>query len=267
MSAFSQARAAVGVVAVMALGGFCSGGTAAQSPPLLSGLQSGLQTGSQPNVTADVQPGTRFTALAPVEAASSPAPAAPDRGPFGTTVAHDGAMSAKWRGLQPAIQLEARILDLCRTGRKLCPPAAARFLAIVEAARDRSGRARIGEINQAINLAIRPMSDTAQYQVAGVWATPLMTFVTGVGDCKDYAIAKYVALREAGVALEDLRIVILRIAALNQDHAVTAARVDGQWFILDNRHMILLTDSQITNMTPLVTLDHKDVGRSAAAAS
>jgi hypothetical protein len=54
----------------------------------------------------------------------------------------------------------------------------------------------------------------------------------------------------------------MRNASLNQDHAVTAARVDGEWLILDNRHMLLLTDSQITNMTPLVTLDHND-GRQA----
>jgi predicted transglutaminase-like cysteine proteinase len=278
MSALLRARAAVRVVALMALVALCSGGTVVQSaPPLPSGLQIDLQTGAQPDTVADVQPGTQIAALtpteaapteaAPTEAALPPGPAAPDRGPFGTTVAHDGAMSAKWRGLQPAIQLEALILDLCRTDRKLCPPAAARFLAIVEAARNRSGRARIGKINQAINLAIRPMSDATQYQVGGVWMTPLMTFATGAGDCKDYAIAKYVALREAGVAPEDLRIVILRIAGLNQDHAVTAARVDGQWYILDNRHMILLTDSQITNMTPLVAIDHEDIRRSAAAAS
>jgi hypothetical protein len=58
-----------------------------------------------------------------------------------------------------------------------------------------------------------------------------------------------------------------RIARLNQDHAVTAARVDGQWYILDNRHMILLAYSQIINMTPLVALDREDIGGSAPAAS
>ena len=272
MSALLQARAAARVVALMTIVGLCAGGTVAQpAPPLPSGLnldsQFGLRLDGEADLQADARANMQFAALAPVEAASPPALAAPDHGPFGTIAAHDGAMSAKWRGLQPAIQMEARILELCRSDRMLCPPAAARFLAIVETARNRSGRARVGEINRAINLAIRPASDAARYQVADVWATPLTTFATGTGDCEDYAIAKYVALREAGLAPEDLRIVILRDASINQDHAVTAARVDGQWLILDNRHMILLTDSESANMTPLVSLDHQDGGGSAAAAT
>jgi len=264
MSALSQACAAARVIALMTVIGLCAGGSVAQPvPPFPSAPDLNLQL----NVRADVQANLQFAALAPAELTSSPALAAPDHGPFGTIAAHNGAMSAKWRGLQPAMQMEARILDLCRTDRMLCPPAAARFLAIVEAARSRSGRARIGEVNRAINLAIRPASDAARYQVADVWTTPLMTFATGTGDCEDYAIAKYVALREAGLAPEDLRIVILHDASINQDHAVAAARVDGKWLILDNRHMILLTDGETANMTPLVTLDHHDGGGNTAAAT
>ena len=60
------------------------------------------------------------------------------------------------------------------------------------------------------------------------------------------------------MAPEDLRIVIVRNLARAEDHAVAAARVDDQWLILDNRHMLLLNDSQATGLTPLVTLDHND---------
>ena len=42
------------------------------------------------------------------------------------------------------------------------------------------------------------------------------------GDCEDYAIAKYVALREAGVARENLQLVLVRDRAVRQDHAVLA---------------------------------------------
>ena len=66
--------------------------------------------------------------------------------------------------------------------------------------RARDGRARLGEINRAINLAIRPMSDLAQYGEIDVWSSPLVTFAHGAGDCEDYAIAKFVALRLAGIA-------------------------------------------------------------------
>jgi predicted transglutaminase-like cysteine proteinase len=44
------------------------------------------------------------------------------------------------------------------------------------------------------------VSDLAQYGVTELWASPLTTFAAGAGDCEDYAIAKYVALRQAGMA-------------------------------------------------------------------
>jgi predicted transglutaminase-like cysteine proteinase len=157
--------------------------------------------------------------------------------------------------MQSALALEAGILSVCRANPDVCPAAATRFLAVVETARGHEGRARLGEVNRAVNLAIRPASDLAQYGLPDVWATPLMTFASGAGDCEDYAIAKYVALRQAGVAEDDLRLVIVHDRQTRQDHAVIAARLDGQWLILDNRTMMLLTDAQVTNLTPLLALD------------
>jgi predicted transglutaminase-like cysteine proteinase len=133
-------------------------------------------------------------------------------------------------------------------------PAAARFTEIVDAARNETGRARIGLINRAINLAIRPLRDSAQFGAPDIWQSPLMTFATGAGDCEDYAIAKYVALRQAGVTVDDLKIVIVNDARRGEDHAVTAARIDGEWLILDNRKMLLLADTQVRDLTPLIAL-------------
>ncbi|MBV8791894.1 MAG: transglutaminase-like cysteine peptidase, partial [Pseudolabrys sp.] len=81
---------------------------------------------------------------------------------------------------------------MCRAAASGCPAAAAKFIAVVDAGRKLQGRARIGEINRAVNLAIRPASDLAQYGVIELWASPLTTFASGAGDCEDYAIAKYV---------------------------------------------------------------------------
>jgi predicted transglutaminase-like cysteine proteinase len=79
--------------------------------------------------------------------------------------------------------------------------------------------------------------------------------MTGTADCEDYAIAKYVALREAGVTDDDLRLMIVHHRQVRQDPAIVAARVDGRWLILDNRTMMLLTDTQVRNVTPLLALD------------
>jgi predicted transglutaminase-like cysteine proteinase len=50
---------------------------------------------------------------------------------------------------------------------------------------------------------------------------------------------KYVALLQAGLSHDDVKIVILRNLLPKEDHAVVAARVDGQWLILDNRRLAL----------------------------
>jgi predicted transglutaminase-like cysteine proteinase len=236
MQAVSQICAAARGIAVMCLVALCGGGAVAQS--------------AQP---------MRLAALAPANEASPASPTLVDIGPFGLAASHGGAMVAKWRSLQPVISIETRMIDLCRLDSHLCTPAASRFLSIVEGARAFDGRARVGQINRAVNLAIRPARDVARFNVPDVWTTPLMTFALGAGDCEDYAIAKYVALREAGMAAANLRLMIVRDRTLNTDHAVTAARVDGEWLILDNRHMLLLSDTAAVNLTPLVALDNEDV--------
>ena len=126
-------------------------------------------------------------------------------------------------------------------------------------ARAREGRARLGEINRAINLAIRPMSDLAQYGAIDVWSSPLVTFASGAGDCEDYAIAKFVALRQAGISPDDLRIVIMRDTIRGEDHAVAAARLDGHWLTLDNRRMAMVEDAHVRNYRPLFFIDQYGV--------
>ena len=118
-------------------------------------------------------------------------------------------ISAKWADLQSRIQSEQETLAACRAGSTNCPAAARRFLQIVELGRQHQGRARLAEINRAVNFSIRPVSDLAQYGVADFWSAPLVTLSAGAGDCEDYAVVKYVALREAGIAAEDLRFLIV----------------------------------------------------------
>jgi len=178
--------------------------------------------------------------------------------PFGrsASVLSAGALREKWRGVAGKLDDEAVQLALCDGDRDRCvSPAALRLLAIVDHARARDGRARLGEINRAINLAIRPMSDLAQYGEIDVWSSPLVTFAHGAGDCEDYAIAKFVALRLAGIAPGDLRIVIMRDTIRGEDHAVAAARLDGHWLTLDNRHMAMVEDAQVRNYQPTFVID------------
>src|SRR5258707_4899078 len=156
-----------------------------------------------------------------------------------------GAVLEKWLNVEREVDDERLVLRMCEENRASCQsPAALQFLAIVDSGRALEGRARLGEINRAINLKLKPMSDLALYGAEDVWSPPLATFALGAGDCEDYAIAKFVALQEAGVSPDDLRIVILRDDRREEDHAVVAARLDGNWLMLDNRNMAMDSDQR-----------------------
>jgi predicted transglutaminase-like cysteine proteinase len=182
--------------------------------------------------------------------------------PFGlfASTLSTGGLRAKWQAVERKLDDERVQLALCDGDRDRCvSPAALRLLAIVDNARARQGRARLGEINRAINLAIRPMSDLAQWGEIDVWSSPLVTLTHGAGDCEDYAIAKFVALRQAGISPDDLRIVIVRDTLRGEDHAVAAARLDGHWLTLDSRRMAMVEDASVRNYRPLFVIDQHGV--------
>ena len=162
-----------------------------------------------------------------------------------------GSLQRKWLALKDKLDGDMVQLALCDGDRDNCAsPAALKLLAIVDQARARDGRARLGETNRAINLAIRAADDGTD----DVWSSPLTTFARGAGDCEDYAIAKLAALQLAGVVAADLRIVVVRDVRAGEEHAVVAAKLEGRWLMLDNRRMAMVEDDAARNYQPLFTL-------------
>ncbi|MGE3147664.1 MAG: transglutaminase-like cysteine peptidase [Pseudorhodoplanes sp.] len=151
--------------------------------------------------------------------------------------------NARWRTVSREIEDDLKTAAQCRERPSACAPATRRFLAMADAAAEREGRARIGEINRAVNLAIRPMSDIAQHGTPDVWTSPLKTLSTGLGDCEDYAILKFAILRAAGIAEDDLRLVIVHELHAPADHAILSVRLNGRWLILDNRRLTMMDDT------------------------
>jgi predicted transglutaminase-like cysteine proteinase len=171
-----------------------------------------------------------------------------------------GEVAAKWRAVEADIDREQQALARCRA-EEACPVVAQNLLDIVAEGAGRSGRARVGLINRAVDLAIMPRSDEVQWGVADHWSPPFETLQTHRGDCEDYAIVKYVALLQAGLSHHDVKIVILRNLLPKEDHAVVAARVDGQWLILDNRRLALVRDMDMVGSIPEFVLDEEGARR------
>jgi predicted transglutaminase-like cysteine proteinase len=213
---------------------------------------------SEINSTAQIQPATpddapaQTAALEPIQPAVAPPPVAEPFGLSTTPVAYGGVLE-KWSGVEADIRAENEILAHCRDDIAHCPAAARSFLDIVAEGRAQTGRARIGVINRAVNMAIQAARDPAH------WRAPLDTLSAGRGDCKDYAIAKYVALTAAGIAAQDVKLVIVRNLAANEDHAVVAVRDEGNWIVLDNRWLTLVEDIEMPKVIPLFVLDERGV--------
>ncbi len=186
--------------------------------------------------------------------------------PFGlfTFRAPEGILWTKWRGVEAEITSELASVAACRAQPDRCAPGAARFVSIVEAAKAREGRARYDEVNRAVNDAVRYVSDAALHGMADRWSAPLATLAGAAGDCEDYAIAKYVALREAGTPAADMRLLLVRDRTLRQDHAVLAVREGERWLVLDNLNSLLIEDERLKHYQPLFALDHDGVKLFAA---
>lgn len=85
----------------------------------------------------------------------------------------------------------------------------------------------------------RPQSDRNSWDSPEYWASPKEFIRKRGGDCEDYAIAKYFALRFFGLPADRMRIVVVRRmdergVAAPEMHAVLAVRTATTWFVLDN---------------------------------
>jgi predicted transglutaminase-like cysteine proteinase len=106
-------------------------------------------------------------------------------------------------------------------------------------------RAKIEAVNSLVNR-YPYIPSAANWSEPNYWETPF-EFLIKSGQCQDYAIAKFMLLRAAGVPNELLRVVVLRDRRLSLDHAVMVAYVDGEALMLDN---------QIPDVVPVAGIRH-----------
>jgi predicted transglutaminase-like cysteine proteinase len=184
--------------------------------------------------------------------------------PFGgdSVLLYDGAtdIATKWHTELARMAIDQEAVKACAEEALSDCSGVLKLIAIVEEARGYRGRALFGHINRAINLLLRP--------TPGAWLSPLDVLRLGTGDCKDYALAKYFALRQAGNSPERLRLVIVHNKRRAEDHMLVAVDEGGGWLILDNRTMALVTDVEASVVyLPLFVLDDTGARRYVLPAS
>jgi len=97
-------------------------------------------------------------------------------------------------------------------------------------------------------------SDAEAFGRREYWASPTV-FMAQSGDCEDYAIAKYFALRQLGFDKEELRIVVLYDGIRNVGHAVLAVYQGNDILILDSLSNFITTHARYRHYIPQYSMN------------
>lgn len=109
------------------------------------------------------------------------------------------------------------------------------------------------KVNRMVNKE-KYIIDSKNYGKSDYWATPVEFYSHG-GDCEDFAIAKYAALRALGVPEERLRVAIIHDRKKNIPHAVLVVYTDTDAYILDNQVKEMKNARHINRYRPIFSIN------------
>ncbi len=96
--------------------------------------------------------------------------------------------------------------------------------------------------------------DSKNWGQSDYWATPI-EFMRRGGDCEDFAIAKYAALRALGVPEERLRMAIVHDTLKDIPHAVLVVYTDQGPYILDNQSETMESGASAGRYRPIFSIN------------
>jgi len=143
-----------------------------------------------------------------------------------------------------------------------------RWTELIESLKGLALEAQLERVNVEMNRH-RYIIDPINWGVKDYWATPFQFFAKE-GDCEDYAIAKFVTLKLAGVDPQRMRIVVLQDLNLKVAHAVLAVYDDARIRILDNQIRQVIDADSIRHYQPMYSINesawwlHRPAARAAA---
>jgi predicted transglutaminase-like cysteine proteinase len=106
----------------------------------------------------------------------------------------------------------------------------------------------------ALMNSIPYVDDKDNYGKNDYWATPY-EFLTQGGDCEDYAIAKYMALKSLGVSEDRMRIAIVHDLVKKIPHAILIVYTEEGAMVLDNQSKTTRKADEITRYKPIFSIN------------
>jgi predicted transglutaminase-like cysteine proteinase len=175
---------------------------------------------------------------------------------FGAREIYSPDLSAfiKWTGMLERFEREEREEPPCAADAMAdCAPGEWRELLGELAGLDLKNK--LDRVNAAIN-GHPYVASMRNWGESNRWETPF-EFLRRGGQCQDYAIAKYLLLRAAGVPAAALRIVVLHDTRLGLDHAVMVAYVEGRVLMLDNQLASVVPADGISHYQPYYSINEE----------
>ena len=153
-----------------------------------------------------------------------------------------------WTRVLNQAEIQTEALYDCDPAQKRCSSAALSWQKILHQSQDLPTMRQIKQVNSFFNRWPYRL-DIDVYGVSDYWATP-EEFLKLSGDCEDYSITKYFALRKLGLPVENMRIVLLKDTIRNIAHAVLAVKIDDETFVLDNVSDLVLPHLKYEHYVP-----------------
>ncbi len=125
----------------------------------------------------------------------------------------------------------------------------------LESLRGKDRLSQVVAVNALINKA-KYVSDDSNWSQRDVWNSP-GEFMARFGDCEDYAIAKYVALKMLGFPMDQKRVVAVKDLNLKVGHAILVVFIDGKVWVLDNQIPQVIEASKIRHYDPVFSINEK----------
>jgi predicted transglutaminase-like cysteine proteinase len=175
---------------------------------------------------------------------------------FGSIELESGSLKGlpQWTRVLGAMARERKSFDDCAAEASLCTtPILKHWRNILASAAKLKREDRIKAVNDFFNRWPYKQ-DRELYGVSEYWATP-REFMTRSGDCEDFAIAKYFALRKLGFNKEELRIVILMDRIRGIGHAVLAYYSKNEILVLDSLSNLILPHSRYKHYVPQYSMN------------
>lgn len=175
---------------------------------------------------------------------------------FGSAEFRAASLAAlpQWQGTLVRIEDERTAYDACRRDAEACPSRGARaWQSMIASQQGRAPMTQLRAVNRFLNRW-HYTTDAENHGRRDYWATPL-EFLDRSGDCEDYAIIKYVTLRQLGFAAERLRVVVVRDTVRDIAHAVLAVYLDDDVYILDNLTPAVLAQEHVTRYVPYYSIN------------